>query len=146
MTWSALGRPDGEGRIVFRAPQGLLNANVIAWPDEETVAYKYRLEPNGPLQVTLTGAVGVLEDDRSLTVITYRAPTVLLDVKTEDGRALKDLSVSWLFRFDGDYYGGDDFVRQTEGRYRSRSLMPDLEYEIRVRDPARIHSQASPSG
>jgi hypothetical protein len=139
MVWSALGRPDGEGRIIFRAPQGLASANVIAWPDEESVAYKYRLEPNGPLQVTFSGALGVLEDDRSLTVITYRAPTVLLDVKTEDGQVLKGLSISWLFRIDGDYYGGDDFVRRTDGRYRSRSLMPDHEYEIRVRDRARAY-------
>src|SRR5262249_11823756 len=76
---------------------------------------------------------------RSLTVITYRAPTVLLDVKTDDGQVLKDLSVLWLWRIQGDLYADDGFVRQTDGRYRSRSLMPDYEYEVRVRDPARAY-------
>ena len=66
-----------------------------------------------------------------MTMIEYRAPTVIVAVKTEDGGVPTDLSVIARHRIGRQGYG-NLFVRQADGRYRSQSLMPEHEYEISV--------------
>ena len=127
--WAMQDRPDENGRIVFRAPEGLREANLSTFPSDETVAYKTRLEENGPLKYWGGGQLGTLDRDRKITVVSYRAPTVIATVRTEDGTVLHDLEVNAGFnRRGGDY--GSRFIQQADGRYRSQSLMPDHEYEI----------------
>src|SRR5262245_28689981 len=86
-----------------------------------------------------------------MTMIAYRAPTVLVSVKTEDGAVPADLSVMAGYRINRTNYGSY-FVRQADGRYRSQSLMPEHEYEVRVRDrggaydPAPVQRVSVPEG
>jgi peroxiredoxin len=147
--WGIQDQPDDEGRIVFRAPQGLRDATIVTPPAEETTAYKHRLDPNGPILPGPPARLGVLEDDRLMTMVEYRAPVVLVSVKTEDGIVPVDLSVIASYRIDRQNYGSR-FIRQPDGGYRSQSLMPDHEYEIRVRDrggaydPGRIQRVSLP--
>jgi len=126
--WGVLDRPDAQGRIVFRAPEGLQDARIDAYPTDETIAYKTRLEENGPLKLWGGGGLGPLEADREVTIVSYRAPMVLVTVKTEDGGTPAKVKVGASFTFNLSSYGGS-FNRQTDGRYRG-SLMPDHEYRI----------------
>ena len=149
--WAMQDRPDENGRIVFRAPEGLREANLSTFPSDETVAYKTRLEENGPLKYWGGGQLGTLDRDRKITVVSYRAPTVIATVRTEDGTVLHDPVVNAGFnRRGGDY--GSRFIQQADGRYRSQSLMPDHEYEITAWDrggayvPRELHRINLPEG
>jgi hypothetical protein len=124
--WGVQDRPDENGRIVFWAPEGLREANLFTFPSNETVAYKTRLD-NGALKSWGGGQLGTLDRDRKITVISYRAPTVIATVRTEDGTVLHDPQVNVQLG-EGGY--GSGFIQQADGRYRSQNLMPDYEYEI----------------
>ena len=136
--WGMQEQPDADGRIVFRAPPGLRNASAYAPAPDEATVYKHRLDPVGPPPPGPAVRLGVLEGDRQVTMIAYRAPTVLVSVKTEDGAVPADLTVNARYHIGRQNYG-NLFVRQPDGRYRSRSLMPDHEYEISVGDRGRVY-------
>jgi hypothetical protein len=127
--WSISDRPDADGRIIFPAPRGLRDASLKTYPFDDTIAYKTRLQPNGPLKHWGGGWLGVLDEDRQITVVAYRSPTVIVTVKNEDGRVPDDLQVAADFTYNGGSYGSS-FARQPDGRYRGLSLMPDHVYEI----------------
>jgi hypothetical protein len=127
--WGVQDVPGTDGRIVFAAPTGLLQALLNAYPYNEPVAYKTRLTPDGPLKHFGGGELGPIEDDRRITIVCYRAPTVLVTLKSEDGPVPDNMTVGTCFNIDGDDYVSH-LIRQPDGRYRSESLMPDHEYEI----------------
>ena len=109
--WAMQDRPDENGRLVFRVPEGLREANLTTFPSDETVAYKTRLEENGPLKYWGGGQLEKLDRDRKITVVSYRAPTVIAIVRTEDGTVLHDPQVNAGFnRRGGDY--GSSFIQQ----------------------------------
>jgi hypothetical protein len=149
--WAIQDRPDENGRIVFRAPNGLREASLDTYPSDETIAFKTRMEENGPLKYWGGGQLGMLDRDRKITVVSYRAPTVIATVRTEDGTVLDNPQVNAGFnRRGGDY--GSRFIQQADGRYRSQSLMPDHEYEITAWDrggayvPRELHRINLPEG
>jgi peroxiredoxin len=127
--WGVQDRPDAQGRIVFLAPTGLRNASLRAVPFDETVGYKARLDENAPLTHWGDGQFGTLDRDRTITIICYRAPTVLVTVRTDDGQVPDDVRVTAHFEVNGQGHA-QRFLRQSNGRFRSRSLMPDYEYEV----------------
>jgi hypothetical protein len=138
LDWAFQGSPDAQGRVVFRAPKGLQNANIFTGPLDETVAYKTRLEEGGPLKFWGGGQLGILDADRAgITVVCYRAPTVLVSVTTEDGAVPDEAKLSATFVFNGGSYGGNE-VRQADGRFRMLSLMPDHEYELYAMVPGYV--------
>src|SRR5262249_28844204 len=75
--WSISDQPDADGRIVFPAPRGLRDATLDTFPFDETIAYKTRKQPNGPLQFWNGGRLGGLDEDRQITVVAYRSPSVI---------------------------------------------------------------------
>ncbi len=131
--WGVQDYPDADGRIVFAAPNGLQNAMLKTYPFDEDVAYRTRLTPDGPLKHFGGdfggGQLGPIQDDRRITIVCYRAPTVLVTLKNEDGPVPDDMTVGAGFNINGDDYVSH-LIRQPDGRYRSQSLMPDHEYEI----------------
>ena len=110
-------------------------------PEEEATAFKHRIDPNGPILPMPPARLGVVEGDRQLTIIAYRAPTVLVSVKTEDGAVPEELSVMARYTIEAQGYVSQ-FVRQPDGRYRSQSLMPDHEYAITVRGRRDVYDLA----
>jgi AhpC/TSA family len=74
------------------------------------------------------------------TVVAYRAPALIVTVKSEDGRVPDDLQMRASFTFNGGGYS-ESFARQPDGRYCGLSLMPDHEYEIRADGPSREYIQ-----
>jgi hypothetical protein len=111
-----------------------LQVSLNAYPYDEDVAYKTRLTPDGPLKHFGGGELGPIEDDRRITIVSYRAPTVLVNLKSEDGRVPDDLTVNAGFNVNGGD-NGNRLIRQPDGRYRSGGLMPDHEYEISAWQP-----------
>jgi peroxiredoxin len=130
MDWGVQGRPDADGRIVFRVPAGLQHADLIAGPSDETIAYKTREEANGPLKYWGDRSLGTLEKDRRITIVTYRAPKAVVTVRTDDNRTPKtkvDVRANFIVNLSSY---SDAFIRKADGRYYSKSLMPDHEYRI----------------
>ena len=129
--WDVQDRPDDEGRIVFHVARGLRDATIYTPPADDATAFKHQIDPDGPILPGPPASLGILEGDRRMTMIEYRAPTVIVAVKTEDGGVPTDLSVIARHRIGRQSYG-NLFVRRRTGRYRSQSLMPEHEYEISV--------------
>ena len=133
MVWGVQDYPGADGRTLFAAPKGLQDAMLSTYPFDEAIAFKTRLVPNAPLRHWGGGQLGALGEDRQITIVCYRAPTLFVSVKTEDDRIPEDLSVNAGFNVNGGDYG-NRLIRQPDGRYRSSSLMPDHEYEISAWD------------
>ena len=130
VSWGVLDRPDAQGRVVVRAPQGLQDAILNTYPPDETIAYKTFLNENAPLKYWGGGLLGRLEADRRITIVSFRAATVLLTVKTDDGGEPKRLNV--VARFSRNFFSyAEGLRRHTDGRFNG-GLMPDHEYEITV--------------
>ena len=72
MDWGVRGRPDADGRIVFRVPEGMQHTAFEAFPSDETIAYKTREEVNGPLNYWGSRLLGTIEKDRKITIVSYR--------------------------------------------------------------------------
>ncbi len=135
LDWGVQDVPGPDGRIVFNVPTALQAALLQTHPFDEDVAYRTRLTPNGPLKHWGGGQLGPIEDDRRITIVCYRAPTVLvIGLKSEDDRIPDDLTVNAGFNNNGGDYG-NRLIRQPDGRYRSEGLMPDHEYEISAWQP-----------
>ncbi len=126
--WRMSGRPDAQGCIVFHAPEGLQDARIDVSAIDETIAYKTKLEENELLPWWGGGRLGALDADREVTIVSFRAATVLVIVKTEDGGTPAKLKVGASFTVNMCGYG-NSFKLQTDGRYRG-SLMPGHEYRI----------------
>jgi len=149
LEWSVVGRADAQGRIVFQAPEGLQEARVDASPIDDTIAYKTRIRENGPLVPFGGGGwLEALDADREITIVSYRAATVLVTVKTEDGGTPAKVSVYANFTVNMGSFG-ETFTLQTDGRYRT-SLMPDHEYRIGASSddyvPKSVHHVKLPEG
>ena len=129
--------PTAEGRIRFRVPKGLQNSNLYTIPPDETIAYKTRLTENGPLKFWGGGQLGIIDADRKITIVSYSSPTVLATVQTDEGEMPDDVEVSAGFNVRGGDFG-ERFIRQSDGRFRSHSLMPDHEYEISAGSPGYV--------
>lgn len=149
-SWDCQLSPDAEGRIVFRVPRGLTNVRLLAYPVDEAVAYQARFEAGGPLY-SWGGDLGTLNSDRSgIEIISYRSPTVLTTITTEGGEPLPK---SLIFRVSlaSEEFGFDEqTILQTDGRYRTRSLMPHRQYQFHAMSeeyvPKRVEWLRLPEG
>jgi hypothetical protein len=126
--WRTEARPDALGRVVFRTPHGLQDATINAVPIDETIAYKTRFKEDGPLHAFGGAGFGILDRDREVTIVSYKAATMLVTVKTDDGGTLTNTNVGANFNLNMCTFG-NNFAHQTDGRYRG-NLMPDHEYRI----------------
>jgi peroxiredoxin len=131
--WSVEDWPDAAGRIIFPVPRGLQAATLFALPFDETVAYKTRMQPGGPLRFWGGGRLGTINEDRQVTIVAYRSPMVVVTVKAEHGFVPDGVRVDAGFTSNGGGYG-ESFVRTADGRFRSQSFMPDHEYRIYAGD------------
>ena len=102
--WAVQDRADADGRIIFLAPRGLLDASLSTYSFDETIAYKTRLEAKGPLKHWGGGGLGLLDRDRKITIVCYRAPTVFVTIKTDDGEKPENLEVDASFVSNGGSY------------------------------------------
>ena len=130
--------PDADGRVAFRAPKGLINVFLNTFPPDETVAYQTRLEEGGPPSPSNPVRLGTLDADRAgITVVTYRSPTVVAEVRTEDGDVSTEASVQGFYTLNGNFYG-TGMIRQADGRYRTQHLVPGQEYHFAAYAPGYV--------
>ncbi len=142
MVWGRQLLANTDGRIHFHVPKGLREASLFAIPPDETIAYKTRLTENGPLKYWGGGQLGTIDADRTITVVSYHSPTVMASVQTDAEQVPERLEISARFIANRHSYA-DSFTRQSDGRYRSVSLMPDHEYQFSASAqgyvPNRVH-------
>lgn len=130
--WGVQAVPDADGRVVFRAPKGLVEPTLQTFPPDRTTSLRTRLRDGEPLKFWGGGRFGLelVADVPAVTVICYRAPTVLATVEAEGGPVPREAQVRASFIGpNGGSFGGQ-FERLGDGRFLSESLMPDHEYEI----------------
>jgi hypothetical protein len=139
--WNVQDQSDDDGRIVFHVPQGLHHAFVTVLLEDHATAFKRRIDPKGPILPIPPLRLDVVDGERQLTIIAFRAPTVLVSVKTEDGAFPEQLGVTAQYTVGSQLYGSL-FVRQPDGRFRSQSLMPDHEYAIKVLGTRGVYERA----
>jgi peroxiredoxin len=129
--WSAQLVPDGDGRVVFRAPKGLENVQVQAFSPDQTVSIRTRLAEGKPLSCWSAAQLTPLRADvEGVTFVVSRSATIITSVTKEDGETPDfDVQIQANFTWEGGSYGAN-CVKQADGRYRVSNLMPGQEYEV----------------
>jgi peroxiredoxin len=129
LSWTEQLVPDAQGRVVFRVPKGILNAQLQTQAPDDTLAIKVRAGADKPLELAWNATLGPLNSDvRGVQFVVYKSPRVLVRVQTADGaRPFLGSSVAALLPIDGTELGAN-FVEQADERHRSQYLLPDHEY------------------
>lgn len=131
-SWSTTGSPDPHGKVVMRAPKG--SEIVLHLVSNERRAILFSTGKDSPLRHVWLGhraRLGVVDSDMpDLLVYHYPAPVVIARVAAEDGGELHNVKVRGQYWTDIEW-DWVNFTRQpSDGRYRSRSLTPDLKFTV----------------
>ena len=144
--WWGEGRPDENGRVLLKVPQGLTKARFDIMVNEHQ-STRYRWSDDSPWSNEERPTLPVLDHDiNGMTVIYYTAPVVLVRAVAEDGtpipgckcqlaypegRKPQPESPHWISGVAGEV----NFEKQTDGRWRSESLLPDEDLLLTVQAP-----------
>ena len=94
LVWGVQMSPDRSGRVQFRVPRGLSEAQFGTIPPASTIAIASRLTRIGPLEPLPGGELGNLEKDlREISMVYYKAPTVLVTIRTKQGPLPADAGI-----------------------------------------------------
>jgi peroxiredoxin len=129
--WAEQLVPDAQGRVVFRVPKGVNNAQLQTQIPDETKAIRIRPGPNKPLEWGWGATLGELTSDlRGVKFVVYKSPRLLVRVQSVDGT--RPFSGSWISAFFTSEGGevGANFLEQADERHRSQNLLPDQEYVL----------------
>ena len=131
LDWSIWVRPDANGVVSFRAPRGLREAEIRLDRGDQQTAYKVRIASGDPLDWKSRHNLGQLDADRTeVEVVAYRSPVVVIHVRTEGGEPIPlDTKVHQGENIRGGDYG-TDAIRQPDGSFKTRGLVPDHEIEL----------------
>jgi beta-lactamase regulating signal transducer with metallopeptidase domain len=130
--WSAGEDPDQDGAIALMIPHGLQDVEVSVSRGAHS-AVRYRHGKGQPLR---DGAgrirLGTLLDDvEDFEIVTYKAPMVFFSAFNEARQQIPKLTIKAKYatpQMSSDItFDGSDIrlERQTDGRYRTRSMLPD---------------------
>ncbi len=135
--------PDGNGKIVAKAPKGLKAARLDLVTNEHS-SLRWRKSKGEPLSSGRQAELGTVDADiRGIEIIRYEAPIVLVKAVAEDGRAIKNFKVTADYPLPKDKTTGFKFIvdglnsdvtfeKQDDGRRRSEQLLPDEEFTLTV--------------
>ena len=131
-SWSTTGRPDPHGKVVMRAPKG--SEIVLHLVSNERRAIMFSTSKESPLRHVWLGhraRLGIVDSDMpDLLIYHYPAPVVIARVTAEGGGELNNVKV-WGEYWSDTEWDWVNFTRQSsDGRYRSRSLTPDLRLTV----------------
>jgi peroxiredoxin len=130
LSWSCQLQPEDEGLARVRVPKGMINTylNLNSWG--EGVSLKYRRSEKEEWSLNPGQGLGLMNDDlKGLAVVTARAPTAIVSVRTEFGEPVSDAGVQGLTSIGKMRYGLSLTV-QRDGRYRTQKMAPDVDYEF----------------
>jgi len=129
------------GHAVARVPHGLQKTQVSISSNEHG-SLRWRLKPGEPLRVGRRIDFGTLEADvHGFEIIRYVAPILLVKAVDEKGKLLKDFKPKAVYekgkspkdpnsRFINGVRGDVGFEKQTDGRWRSSQLLPDVKLTV----------------
>jgi Zn-dependent protease with chaperone function/protocatechuate 3,4-dioxygenase beta subunit len=135
--------PDGNGKIVAKAPKGLKAARLDLTTNEHS-ALRWRKSKDAPLSNSRQAELGTVDADiRGIEIIRYEAPIVLVKAVAEDGSPVKNFKVTADYPLPKDKTTGFKFIvdglnsdvtfeKQEDGRRRSEQLLPDEEFTLTV--------------
>ena len=131
LVWAIRVSAGQDGTIVLRVPRGLEAslefANVLS-----NASCRVRLDNDGPLENDFDPELGVLDGERrEITVVWYKAPTVVARINFDGGKLPNDARVI-IFRNANGIVAEEAIQKLPNGRFRSRRLLPDLEYSARA--------------
>jgi beta-lactamase regulating signal transducer with metallopeptidase domain/protocatechuate 3,4-dioxygenase beta subunit len=126
--------PDQAGKIKFLVPKGLTTAYV----DLPISSVRQRIVPDKPLSKNQKLYLGRLDHDwRDITIVRYQAPVLLIDPVDADGKRVANVKVTAEYASvdqTGTRYAAPTeqlyFDRQTDGRWRCDSAVPDEEFRV----------------
>lgn len=153
--WYGETRNDKQGKFVGRAPKGLrVKLSVI---DNEHHISRLQVSKDGPLLRGRDAELGVLNGDATdIRIVRYTAPILLVQPVAADTKTAKGLvqSLGLLIKpaqvkikyapgvkpegeyiRDGQPVGDVSFERQSDGRWRTKQLLPDEEFTLIVSAP-----------
>lgn len=153
-SWWGEGRPDDSGIIVMKVPRGLTNAQFNLLVNEhQSTRYRWSEDSSWSNQTQATMPV-VDQDYPEVSVIYYTAPVLLVQAVAADGTTVPGFKCqleyaqgrkpytrppNWISGASGDV----NFEKQTDGRWRSESLLPDESLLLTVQaDGFRPYSQS----
>jgi len=129
-------RPDG-GLCTAHVPKGLQNVQ-IQFMDNEHGSFRVRRSPGAQPEAIREIKLDTLDADlEGIEVIRYTAPIILVKAVDANGNAIPDFKPSARFREPAAAGTGDElrFEKQPDGRWRSMSLLPDVETTVSAVKP-----------
>jgi len=141
--WWGEGRPDQDGRIVVKVPQGLADVRIVLMVNEHQ-STRYRWSNDSPWRNENEMTAAILDHDTNeISVMYYTAPILLIRAVAEDGSAISAFKCQATYANDRKPYtqaphwiNGDSgdvrFEKQQDGRWRSTSLLPDEDLLLTV--------------
>ena len=131
IVWGVQGLSGSDGSVVLRVPKGL-RASLEVDPLLSSMSHRVRLTKDGPLENEFDPELGVLDEERrEITVVWYRAPTVLASIKSGESSFPAGARVIF-YRKDNGNTLELDVTSLSDGRTRSHRLLPDVEYSARA--------------
>ena len=124
-------RPE-SGLGTAYVPKGLQNVQ-ITFMDNEHGSFRVRRSAGAPPEAIREIKLDRLDTDlEGIEVIRYKAPILLVKGVDADGNAIPDFKPSARSREPGSSGTGDavHFEKQADGRWRSMSLVPDMETTV----------------
>jgi protocatechuate 3,4-dioxygenase beta subunit len=142
--WSSEMKPEKGGKMTLKVPHGLENAQ-LSFIDNEHNSVRFRKSKDDTLNHGYSLDLGTMDRDvKTIEVIRYIAPTLVLNIKTKDGTKLnaKEVGITgWYMKHEkmrgiGFTSKGRptemNFQRQDDGKFRTSQMLPDEEMTVTV--------------
>lgn len=141
--WWGEGRPDQNGRVVVKVPQGLADVRIELMVNEHQ-STRYRWSNDSPWRNEHEMTAAILDHDTNeISVMYYTAPVLLVRAVADDGSAISNFKCQITYANDRKPYtqaphwingdsGDVNFDKQQDGRWRSQSLLPDEDFLLMV--------------
>jgi hypothetical protein len=131
LVWSIQGLAGSDGTAKLRVLRGMAAAlnfsNLLI-----DASFRVKLSPDGPLETDFDPELGLLDGEpREITVVWFRAPTVVARIRFDGGELPNDARVD-ILRNVIARDNQEEIEKLPDGRFRSRRLLPDHEYLARA--------------
>ena len=109
-----------------------MRASLEVDPLLSSMSHRVKITQDGPLENEYDPELGVLDGERrEITVVWYKAPTVVLRIKFDGDKLPDDMRIIIPRNVNG-IVTEEATYELPDHRFRSQGLLPDLEYAARV--------------
>ncbi len=129
--WQTAFSEGRDGRYEMLAPRGMQVAALSLMTNEHS-SLRFRKSADAPLQSGRQLNLGTLTGDvTDIRIIRYVSPVLLVKVRDRTGKPIKSADASARYD-DTSLHESLYFEKQSDGRYRSSSLLPDEKFTVTV--------------